>query len=301
MRSSQRIWLLAAAALIAIGVLLFTVGMAANHWEFSKLDTVKHETYDYEIGEAFQNIAIHTRTADIRFAVSETGCKVVCEDDETLRHSVEVRNGTLTINAAEIRQCGAPFGIYITSPKLTVYLPEAQYASLRIQESTGSIEIPAEFRFEEAYLSLSTGDVNFSASVRGDTEIRTSTGGIHVKSTDVGSLTLSVTTGEVTVSDVNCKCLESSGSTGDILLKNVNAEEKITIERSTGDVRLDASDAAALSVKTGTGSVSGTLLSDKIFLTQSASGSVRVPKTTTGGSCEITTSTGDIELEIAGA
>lgn len=47
------------------------------------------------------------------------------------------------------------------------------------------------------------------------------------------------------------------------------------------------------------GSVKGTLLSDKIFLTDSGSGSIRVPRSTEGGTCEITTTSGSIRIDIA--
>ena len=100
------------------------------------------------------------------------------------------------------------------------------------------------------------------------------------------------------MTDIECKNVISSGNTGDISLKNVNAAEKISIERSTGDVRFDGCDAAEIFVKTDTGDVAGTLLSDKVFIVETDTGSVDVPKTVTGGQCEITTSTGDINISI---
>ena len=51
-------------------------------------------------------------------------------------------------------------------------------------------------------------------------------------------------------------------------------------------------------VETDTGDVTGSLLSDKVFITKSDTGSIDVPKTVTGGKCEITTDTGDIKIEI---
>ena len=51
-------------------------------------------------------------------------------------------------------------------------------------------------------------------------------------------------------------------------------------------------------VNTSTGDVNGTLLSEKIFITDTSTGRVSVPKTTSGGKCEITTSTGDINIGI---
>lgn len=81
-------------------------------------------------------------------------------------------------------------------------------------------------------------------------------------------------------------------------MKNVIATEKFSIERSTGDVTFDGADAAEIFVKTDTGDVKGSLLTDKVFITETDTGRVDVPKTTIGGRCEITTDTGDISIEI---
>ena len=63
-------------------------------------------------------------------------------------------------------------------------------------------------------------------------------------------------------------------------------------------MRFENSDAAQISVKTSTGDVTGTLLSEKVFITETSTGTIRVPKTITGGKCEITTSTGNIKIDI---
>ena len=44
--------------------------------------------------------------------------------------------------------------------------------------------------------------------------------------------------------------------------------------------------------------MTGTLRSEKVFLVESDTGSIEVPKTTTGGRCEIRTDTGDIRIDI---
>ena len=81
-------------------------------------------------------------------------------------------------------------------------------------------------------------------------------------------------------------------------MTNVIANERFSIERSTGDVRFEACDAAELTVTTDTGDVRGTLRSDKIFFAKTDTGHVEVPQSMTGGKCEITTDTGDIRIEI---
>ena len=63
-------------------------------------------------------------------------------------------------------------------------------------------------------------------------------------------------------------------------------------------LRCDRSAPAELFVETDTGDVRGSLLTEKTFIVQTDTGSVDVPETTTGGKCEITTDTGDIEIEI---
>ena len=72
----------------------------------------------------------------------------------------------------------------------------------------------------------------------------------------------------------------------------------IEIKTNTGDVRFDDADAETLSVKTDTGDVKGTLLTSKIFYAKSDTGKINVPKSTSGGICEIETDTGNISIQI---
>ena len=299
MRKTTKILLITAGSLVLIGLIMFVAVMTAYHWDFTNLSTEKYETNTYEINEEFSSIKMAADTADILFvASSDDTCTVVCYEQENMKHSVCVKNGTLTVDAADDTKWHDYIGVGLHSPKVTVYLPKTEYASLAINESTGSVEIPKEFLFENADISLSTGDVKFFASVSDSIRIDTSTGDIRIENISADTLCLSVSTGMVTVSDVTCKNVLSSGSTGDISLTNVNTAEKITIERSTGDVVFDRSDAAEIFVKTDTGDVTGSLLSEKVFIAESSTGSISVPETTSGGKCEIITSTGDIEIGI---
>lgn len=312
-------WLIAAASLVTIGVIMFAAVMTAYHWDFSRLNTDHFETNTYEIKENFSDIKMNTETADILFAASsDDKCRVVCYEQENMKHSVVVQDGTLTVSVADDREWFEHIGFNFHSPKITVYLPKTEYVSLVIKESTGNIEIPNDFRFVNVDIHMSTGDVNLFASASESVKINTTTGDIMVNEISAGRLDLSVSTGEITVSDVicqgdirisagtdgvklenvTCQNLISTGSTGNVSLKNVIGTGKFSIVRSTGDVIFDRSDAAEIFVKTSTGDVSGSLLTEKIFITESSTGDVNVPKTTTGGKCEIVVSTGDINIEI---
>ena len=319
MSKSKKIWMFTAIALILIGIFLFHTAMTANHWDFSKLSTVKYETNTTSVDEKFSNIDIQTDTADIIFVPSEDGlCKAVCYETEKSKHSVTVQNETLTIHTIDEREWYDYIGITVGSPKITVYLPEKEYASLVIKDSTGDVEIPKDFHFQSMDISVSTGDVKNYASASESIKIKTDTGDIRIENASAKTITLSVstghvdmtsavcentleinvTTGKTKLADVSCKNLISKGTTGDIALVNLLAEEKISIQRSTGDVKFSECDANAISIKTSTGDVSGSLLSEKSFVTNSNTGDIDIPKNTVGGKCEITTNTGDIKITI---
>lgn len=319
MEGTTKIGLIIAAFLVVIGLSLFVAVMSVYKWDFSKLGTNKYETNTYELDSAFSNISINTETAGITFALSnDETCRVECYEDEKVKHSVSVQENVLVINLIDNRAWYDHIGLNFASPKITVYLPETEYTSLSINESTGNIEIPKDFKFVDVDLSLSTGNVNFFASASKSVKIKASTGAIRVENASAGELDLSATTGKITVSNVTCEgdakinvstgkvnlnhiqCvnLTSNGSTGDIALNNIIAAGKLSIKRSTGNISFNGSDAAELSVKTTTGSVKGTLLSEKIFITETSTGHIDVPQCVTGGRCEIKTSTGNIHLDI---
>jgi len=323
MKTKTKAWLIAAAALVLVGCVLFALVMTAVGWNFSELSTAEYEDTTHVIIYNFDSIAIHTDTADIAFARSDSErCKVECHEEKNATHSVTVENGTLTVSLKDERSAAdfaSHFAINTETPKITVFLTETAYRSLLIREETGDVEIPKDFSFQEANITLSTGDVDFGASVSAGVTVTASTGDIRVTSPAVGEMFLAVTTGQVTVSDtdcqgavnvdvstgkatlsnVACQSLTSTGSTGEISLTDVIARETFSIERSTGDIRFDRCDAASIDANTDTGSISGSLLSEKVFIAHTDTGSVDVPKTVSGGTCELTSGTGDIKIRIA--
>ena len=134
----------------------------------------------------------------------------------------------------------------------------------------------------------------------GSLDVTVSTG--HITASQIrcnGDTSIQVTTGKAFLRDMTCNALTSTGNTGDLVLENVTAAQSFSIIRSTGDVTFKGCDAGELSVKTDTGDISGSLRSDKLFIAQTGTGHIHVPKTVTGGRCEMTTSTGDIEITVA--
>ena len=299
----------------ALIVVIFLAGCLFNFLDGSYLYT----TQTYEISEGFSNISIDTDTSDIAFVLSDDEvCRVSCYEKKLEKHTARVQDGTLMIWATSEKEWYHYVGIDFGSPMITVYLPKSEYAALVIKESTGDVDIPSGLTFDSVDITVSTGDVSCRATSLGFIKIATDTGSVCVEDARASSLAISVSTGRVSVfgvncsdkvtvevstgdavlTDVTCKSLATSGSTGDVILKSVIVTNGLFVERSTGDVRFDGSDASEIFVETDTGDVSGTLLSNKVFITRTSTGTVDVPETVDGGRCNITTSTGDIKIEI---
>ena len=315
----SNVFIMISIALILIGGVLFLAGMSSLGWDFTKLSTVKFEERSYEITEDFDSISIVTDTADVKFLPSEDGkTRVECIEREAVMHRVRVENGALTVTLEDSREWYENFEINFRSMSVTVYLAEDAYGSLSVHTSTGEVRVPDSFNFANAEITVSTGNVYYSATVgstltvgatTGNTEISgvsaesiavtASTGLVKLIDTSArGEIKINMTTGYTELLDVDCARLSSEGSTGKIKLSGVTASEKFYIKRSTGDVEFVGCDSAELYVTTGTGSVYGNLLTGKDFAISTGTGRVNVPSNSTGGRCEVRTSTGDVSITV---
>lgn len=320
MKKASKIWLIAAASVILIGCILFCGVMTVLNWDFTKLSTNQYETKRYEIHENYQNISIVTDISNIEFAISENAdTAVTCDEQKNVTYSVSVRDNSLMIEVMDTKKWYEYIGIHFGTPKIILQIPQETYGSLSVNAKTGNIFIPKELAFESMDIATSTGNVTNNASVLGNVKIETTTGNIRVENISAQAMDLSASTGKITVSDVTCtsdvtigvstgkvdlngmtcQTLTSSGSTGNLSLKNVIASKSFSLKRTTGNIKFDACDANEMVVKTTTGTVTGTLLSKKIFVATTDTGHVSVPNNgTSGGRCEIKTDTGNIKIAL---
>ena len=312
-------WIITAIVLLVTGIVICGVSFGVLGFDLGKLSTVTYVTNTYDVSEKFQNISIDGDTENIKFVFSEEEkCRVVCFEEENDLHTVGVEDQTLTIEKKDRKGVWWNVSIATESPSITVYLPEKVYKELSIESDTGDVEIPKEFSFDTINVNLDTGDMSCLASAEGDIRVRTDTG--HITIADVtasgmllssdtgkmelldvkisGDLEIQEHTGKVVLENVKCRNFTSDGDTGSLVMTNVTASGEFHLERNTGDIEFHGCDAETIYVETDTGDVTGTLLTDKVFITETDTGSVDVPKSVTGGRCEISTDTGDIRIEI---
>lgn len=322
MKQTSKAWLIVGLVLILLGAALFVGDLALHRWDLGALGATRLETGTVELSESFQNISIRSDTEELRFLPAADGvCRVDYAIPEKRTLSASVRGDSLSIDVMDQTdwrdKLSFSFGPMEKS-RITVYLPEQSYAALSVEEDTGDLFLPGDFSFESIRVKTDTGDVDCRASASALLNIETDTGDTRLEdlsagalslSTDTGRITLrsvscagelsvTVTTGKASLSDVSCGSFRSTGDTGDLTLEQVLVSGLLSAERSTGDVRLAGCDAAELLITTDTGDVSGTLLTEKVFVVRSSTGSIRVPETVSGGKCKISTTTGDVHIDI---
>ncbi len=339
MNSGKKAALIIALCLIAAGLILGGVALAANR--FHPEDLMKHgstlESKTYSVSEPFTALEIHAIDGDVRLLPSGDGkCRVECMENEEQTHRVEVRGGTLYVERQLRNRVGVTFSP-IERDYIRIYLPESDYEKLILETGSGDVECPAEFSFGEASVSTSSGDIAFRSGVEGaltvsatsgeveiegvspaSLSVSAASGSIRLKGVDAGDLSLSATSGDLTLENaalsgemrlstgsgdqrlenVSCASLALESSSGTKYLTDVLVSGELKSDSTSGDLTLLRCDAASLDLRTTSGEVRGSLRTEKIFFTDTSSGSVKVPQSMSGGKCEIHTVSGDIKLTV---
>lgn len=279
MRKKTLLWLSAGALLVLLGAVIFFGALVAAKFDFMKFSTSSYEDKNYEITEEFTSISVLATTADIFVVPTDGAARVECHELQNITHTVTVRDGVLTIEEKDRRAWHERIGITFGSQHVTVYLPKGTWQALAVRSATSDVRVSG-LTFGEIDVALNTGDVVINGV------------------TCTGAVTLSATTGDAELKDLTCAALVSKADTGDLAMERVTCTGALSVERDTGDVEFDACDAAEIIIETSTGDVEGNLLSGKAFAVHTDTGEVRIPQNSAGGKCEITTSTGDIEITV---
>ena len=250
--------------------------------EYSSL-TVNQATGDINVpaGYTFGNVDISLSTGDTSFCASTN-------------EALKIHSSTGDI-ALENVSCGS------LDTKVTTGKTRLSHVSVMgdatVKASTGDTELN-NVMFVNLSTVARTGDLTATGLNGGSLSIERSTGKVSLRDVICGDMTVAISSGKVALTDVSCTSFTSTGNTGDIEMTSLIASAKIDIERSTGDVDFSGCDAEEIYVTTGTGSVHGTLLTNKIFQVRTSSGKIDVPEFWEGGKCKITTTTGSVKISI---
>ena len=306
----------ARAALIIIAAALIIVGVVLIAGSLSMRRDVKIKDYSFA-NAGIHSLEIVSGSAEVKLVpVSDEVCRVQCTESAMLRNSVWLEEGTLHI---ERRRAGkwSLYGIALKEDFIFVGLPAGDYESLWVESTSGGVSVPADFSFRSAIISATSGGVALSAQVTEELNIRTSSGGVALSDASPDSLfvqassggvamigmqpgsgTLTLSSGGMRLSDVHFSGdLTAESSSGAIRLSDVTADGTMDLECTSGAIRLEDCDASELHLRCTSGSISGRLLTPKIYVASATSGSVRVPESGGDGVCEARTTSGSIRFD----
>ena len=316
----MKIALIIACALIVLGLVIGIIGLALIGFNFKEMSTVKTVENTYTVAQPFSHVRISSSIGSLEIRPATDGvCRLECVETAKLYYTHTLENDTLCVTLTNNMRWFDYIGINTASARAVLYLPDAAYASLCVENSTGSTKVENGLTFGSVMLRGSTGALSFSADVTETLDVTGSTGSVTLENTTVGGdLTLKSSTGSVTLcnvtvggklvmetgtgsaklKNVHCKTLTTTHGSGSTTLTDVVASERIDVTGSTGSVTLARIDAPTIKIRTETGSVRGSLRGEKVVLATSKTGSIDVPRGTQGGICEIETSTGSIHITI---
>ena len=266
----------------------------------------------------------------------------VCYESESIVFDVKVENDTLKIEQKDTGKFKFAAVIDGLEKEDYLYLPKDVYEKLNAHCSSGDIDLTGGIEFGDSTLEVGSGNINIYNTKMAAMDTHCSSGDIKVERSSATRANLHCGSGdvnvdgftvegecEVDVSSGNCKfqngkmgSLDAHCGSGDIELTSVDVAENfkgktssgslnfmkviaggdMELISSSGDIELSECDGANLKIKASSGSVSGTILTEKIFDIHVSSGDVTVPEDGTGenvGSCTINVGSGDVELKYA--
>lgn len=320
MKKSKKIAVFTAVGMIAAGLIIAFAAIAAMGFDLTKTANIDLNEKTYSLTKDFSKIYVNVEEFDICFLPSENNiCKITCYENDKIYFTVTDENNTLTIERHDKRKWYEHIiNIYWGKPEIIVYLPQKEFESICIKATSGNISVPEGFIFKSADIQNASGAVKFSAETINSLYITTVSGSSFVKNISAKTIDISSTSGDIIIdsiknnsefiaktvsgsinaSGINCQTFNAYSTSGKINISHIIAEQFFQIESVSGNIEINKCDSDKIQIKTNSGDVTGSLLTEKIFFTDTHSGKIDVPKSFSGGECEISTVSGDIKFDI---
>lgn len=303
MKKSKKILITVAVILVAVGMICGFCGIYSLGFNFNEISTSDFVTHTYTVEDDFTNIIIEDAASNINFYKSnDDKCRVLCDEREKVTHTVVNENNTLTVRVKDERNWfeRINIGFFVSDMRVSVYLPKNKYDSLNAASMSGDIDVANEFTFDNAKVGSISGDVSVKADVKQELNISSTSGDVIINNISATEcINASSVSGEIDLSNVKGKEIFANTISGGVMLTDTVASQKLKANSTSGEINLKRCDAKNIVLDTVSGEISGTLLSNKQFITETTSGTVNVPQCVSNEECRITTVSGEIYIEIA--
>ena len=272
-----------AIGLIVIGVGLAFIGMNMKAFDFNVLfSDTPYEEKIYDVTEDFDNINLTIGSESVEILLSDDNdTHFVCYENDSITHEVSVNGDTLKIKYINLKK--VHIGIYwgVDDDRTAkLYLPKDKYNEFIINLGSGDIAFDS-FSFDSINAEVGSGDIEITnCSVSGDAEFNTGSG-------------------KVIIGDFTCDNGSFKAASGDYELTNVICSGDLDLEVSSGDIEMFKCDAENMTISVGSGTITGTVLSEYSYNTKAGSGDIEVPSNGNDGTCKIDVGSGDVNIALA--
>ena len=270
-----------ALGLIIIGLGIAFTGMSMKSFSFDSISSEPpYEEKTYDVTKDFDNIDLSVGSADIEILLSDDDdTHFICYENDNKTHNVTVEGDTLIIKEKQLKklQIGFYFG---NENKSKLYLPKDEYDEFIINVGSGGL----------AFDSFSFASVN----------AKVGSGNITIRNCDVsGDAVFDTGSGKVTIENFTCDNGSFKAASGDYELTNVICSGDLDLEVSSGDIEMFKCDAENMTISVGSGTITGTVLSEYSYNTKAGSGDIEVPSNGNDGTCKIDVGSGDVNIALA--
>lgn len=295
----KEFWI-AGAICLTIGIIIFAVGAGLH------ADSVVYQNVEESFGSGIRGISVDCSAEDVYIRPStDDEYHVFCSGSDKTSFNIEVSDGILTVTSTtEVWDSflALNFG---DGAKITVQMPvkntEVPVESLTVDTASGDIQVAEGLLFRRCDLSTTSGDITFKGDVQGKMNMETTSGDIYVEDMSLApayECILNSTSGTISVKGLNVSALIAETTSGDACLENCDIGA-LTVNTVSGDVELEGVDADECYIRATSGDVSAGLAEAMDFHCSSTSGDIETPPSAAnGGLCQITTTSGDIEVWI---
>lgn len=238
--------------------------------------------------EKIENIHVISSVDDVVFHKSmDEYIHVITKEKEGHTYNIQVAGAALRIELkswAKMKEKKAgianifKFLRYIKDKEtLEIHLPEEKYRELRVETSSGDIEMEG-FVFEKLHLTSVSGDISVEA-IAEEMLVNSTSGDIEMRQGRGNNLVMSNVSGDLDISDSRFKDAFLKGVSSNIEFTNFDGEE--------------------IRIKTVSGDIEGSVLSPKQFRAKTLSGVISLPKSEGDDLFLAETVSGDVEIELS--
>ncbi|ADL51356.1 DUF4097 family beta strand repeat-containing protein [Clostridium cellulovorans] len=190
--------------------------------------------------DKYENIRVNFSSGNVIInATDDEELKVIQKSnkqlDEEQKFTISKSGNTIEINKGQ-KSIGIHFGTI--NERIEVYIPKKYEKNLKINCSSGDIEVETELKVQSLDVEQSSGDFISSNSILVDKiSMETHSGDIEINDLVTGSYEFSSTSG-----DINIKSLAGTGnieaSSGDIHVIYNQIDEYADIKATSGDINI---------------------------------------------------------------